>query len=220
MRNKIAVFVKNQLYWFCAWTLWVIFVFAILQKWPLHGTEPPGLAWVMIVLVSIPFVIYFLCGRRLVVDLESGQITKNLVLMGVSCMRRDSKVTAKHLFIIPEYISYGYDYRYSRRNWLYYNVCLGEYRSDNQEGAAEAVAIRETIKPECISFILAERYLRKMARRMNLPASVCWDLLYDKCPPETKSSGDLRAPFHMPKMIKKFLIDRAMGRNRDHGPVT
>lgn len=190
---------KGRLGQVIACALWFVLFMAIRQEFMQPGDDP-RLAWVLIVLISIPVLVYFLSGDRLYIDVPGGTVKRAFTVLGLPLKTRRIELNMKHLFLLPQRTRHFGAHQYTS----YYHLCLGEYAPGGDPDSIKGPSW-QVVKPNFMIFTLAERRLRKLARTLELPAAVYWSHLGGEFGSEEKSGADLRSPFVMPKAVRNFL---------------
>ena len=201
IREMKRYYPKSQTLQMGAVVVGVICLLAIRQNMGL-GVESGGLA--LACLLGLGVVAYLASGKRVDVDLASGEVRSNWLLAGVPVRPRRREIDAEGVELRPEWMRslrvQGGSVKGMQKALVYDLVLVG--REKNPTGAVCDTAI--DLKEDQVLFTLAERRARVVAEELNLPVSVRWDRLFDDISCETREHGDWGRRFAYPQEMKDW----------------
>ena len=161
-----------------------------------------GLDWesggpALIFLLALGVAGYLSSGKRIDVDLASGDIRSVWHLFGVPLRQRQEDIAVEQVELRPEWMRWYRDGAVHKA--MVYDLVLAGCRAE--ESGDETVL---DLKEDQMLFRLAERRARAVAEELNLPVAVRWDRLFEDIPYELRDLGDWRRPFAYPQEMKDW----------------
>ncbi len=201
-------------------TLWigvVICGLAGLILWDLKKDLPFIL--MVYALIGCPFLVYAFSGKRVVIFPYKKTLIRSFCLMGYSFSKQSLKIDMEEVFIVPQLIISHNEYSQDVYT-LHYPLYIGRFKTRILKGLEEMdPQAAESLREEALSFRHTEAFLRKLARKVFLPARIYWDHLILKHPEQFKPhlknltppgkveklSHQLHTPFTYPPYLKEYM---------------
>ena len=192
---------KSQTLQFGAVFIWGLCLLAIRQNMGLT-LQSGGLA--LACLLGLGVVGYLKSGKRVDVDIVSGQVRSVWRLIGIPIRVSRQEIVAEGIELRPEWMRWlrvqGGSVKGVQKALVYDLVLVGH--EDNFEEPPRDVVIDLNI--DQMLFTLAERRARAVGKELNLPVAVRWDRLFDDVQCEMRELGEWRRPLAYPQQMKDW----------------
>lgn len=219
MKRKYVFFVKKEATLGVMLWIWLVLCgLAGLILWDLKTDL--NFALVVYALIWLPFVAYCFSGKRVAIFPYKKTLIRSFCLMGYSFSKKSLKMDMEEVFIVPQLIVSHDDEYLQDFHTLHYPLYIGKFKTRTLKNLEEIdLQAAESLREEALSFRHTEAFLRKLARKVFLPARIYWDHLILKHPDQFKPrlgnftppgkveklSHQLNTPFTYPPYLKEYM---------------
>ena len=198
----------------------VITGLAFLIQWQ-EIKQNPLYGGILTALIALPFVVYYFSGWQMTINTYKKSLTKSFSLMGWHFRSQTLSIPLLEVFIVPE-LSESTTQQGGTICNLSFHLYIGEYKKQSLHPAfVPDPQLAQSLQVSALSFKHTEKLLRKVARRLFIPARIHWEELSfnpekqnqykETLQPlplpgqESKKDHELGQPFQIPQYLVKYI---------------